>query len=136
MRFYIDTNIWVDWFEDRKGFHGEPLGEYAEKLLTKIRVEKNYIVVSSIIMDELQKKYSMAQINGMMKQFEECILFVEITQECTEHALHISHHRNIPFGDAIHAILCQKHRFILVTRDKHFYKTLDITPFYRPEEIN
>ncbi len=37
VKYYLDTCIWIDFFEDRKGAKGEPFGEFASRLLTKIQ---------------------------------------------------------------------------------------------------
>ena len=134
-RFYIDTSIWMDYGEDRKGFHNEPLGTYAEKLLSHIKTNGDKIVVSEFVLNELQTHYSMDVIRGIMRQFIASIEHVQISDIQIKEANTVSKQRNIPLGDAIHAIIARDAKFILVTRDKHFYKTLDITPFYRPEEL-
>jgi len=33
MKFYLDTSIWIDIYEDRKGYNSEPLGNYGFKLI-------------------------------------------------------------------------------------------------------
>ena len=40
-RYFIDTSIWMDFYEDRAGFKGEPLGDYAFKLLSKIKAKES-----------------------------------------------------------------------------------------------
>lgn len=30
-RYFIDTSIWIDFYEDRIGYKDEPLGDYAFK---------------------------------------------------------------------------------------------------------
>ncbi|MFA5796955.1 MAG: type II toxin-antitoxin system VapC family toxin [Candidatus Woesearchaeota archaeon] len=135
MKFYIDTNIWVDWFEDRKGFHGEPLGEYAERLFAMIREQHDTIIVTNLIIYELESQFSMEEINGMMRTFKEYIQYVSITEETKNTAKIIAQKRNIPQGDVIHALTAKEYDARLITRDIHYYKLLDITNFYRPEEI-
>ena len=43
--------------------------------------------------------------------------------------------RNVPRGDAIHAIIARDYELILITRDKHFQNLKDIAECYKPEEI-
>jgi len=135
MRFYIDTNIWVDWFEDRKGFHEELLGEYAEKLFTIIREQRHIIIVTNLILFELESDFSMDEINGMMRSFKEQIQHVQIGKDINNRAKVISNERNIPKGDVIHALVAKEQNALLITRDMHYYKLLDIINFYRPEEL-
>ncbi|HZX44582.1 MAG TPA: hypothetical protein VFF28_02755 [Candidatus Nanoarchaeia archaeon] len=66
-RYLIDTSIWVDLYEDRKGFCNEPLGDYALKLLSGIVAKGDIVVLSDLLIRELESNYSMEQINGFFK---------------------------------------------------------------------
>ena len=55
-RYYLDTSIWMDIYEDRIGYNGEPLGDYGLKLLLKIRSEGDALVISDIVMKELYSR--------------------------------------------------------------------------------
>ena len=41
---------------------------------------------------------------------------------------------NIPFGDALHAIVAKDNDAILITRDKHFLE-IDFIECYKPEDL-
>jgi predicted nucleic acid-binding protein len=47
----------------------------------------------------------------------------------------ISNKRNIPVFDALHAIIARDNSAVMITRDRHFDKLLDIVRYKKPEEI-
>ena len=47
----------------------------------------------------------------------------------------IAKERDVPAGDALHAIIARDDDLILVTRDRHFRKLEDISKHHKPEEI-
>ena len=133
--YIIDTSIWVDLYEDRKGYNNEPLGDYACKLLVKIKAKEIVIVMTDFLIKELETIYSIAEINGMFKPFEKIIKKIIATEKQREEAKKISKERNLPAGDALHAIISRDNNLILVTRDRHFRKLEDISKHYKPEEL-
>ncbi len=134
-KFYVDTAIWVDFYEDRKGFNGEPLGDYAFRLFSLILANDYGLVISDLIIKELEQIYSIPEINGMIKPFEKLLMKIYSSGETRLKAKNISKQRNVPFGDVLHALIAKSNNFILVTRDKHFKKLIDISNFYKPEEL-
>mgnify|MGYP001578310187 CR=1 FL=1 len=134
-RYYLDSSIWMDLYEDRKGYNNEPLGDYAWRLLSLIRAKKARIIITDLLIKELGGYYSPEQINGMMVLFEKLLDRIIIQNEEYEEGYKISSIRNIPLGDAIHAIVARNYNLILITRDKHFIRLKDISAFLRPEEI-
>ena len=134
-RYYVDTSIWIDLYEDRKGYNNESLGDFAWKLFADIKAKKDKLVISDILIRELEMNYSLEEINGMMKPFLDIIEKITFTQEQKDNAKKIANERNIPPGDALHAILARDHKLILITRDNDFRKLQDITSYHKPEEI-
>lgn len=134
-KYYLDTSIWMDLYEDRKGFANEPLGDFAWKLFALIKVKKNKIIISNLLIAELKVNYSDEQIKGMMKPFEDLIEKVIATQEQRDEAERISKRKNIPKSDVLHAIMARDNNFVLVTRDKHFKEIENISKHYKPEEL-
>ena len=133
--YIIDTSIWVDLYEDRKGYNNEPLGDYAFKLLVKIKANEKVIVLTDFLIKELETLYSVAEINGMFKPFEKITEKIIATEKQREEAKKISKERGVPAGDALHAIVARDNDLILVTRDRHFRKLEDISKHYKPEEL-
>ena len=134
-KYYADTSIWIDLYEDRKGFNNEKLGDYALDLFYFI-IEKNHkLIISDMLIKELGINYTTAQINGMMKIYENLIEKIKITTKQRDEAKELSLERNLPYGDALHAIIARDNNLILVTRDNHFKKLTDISQYYKPEEL-
>ena len=134
-KYYIDTSIWMDLYEDRKGFNGEPLGKYSLKLFSMISNKSFKLVITDLLIKELEMNYSIAQINGMIKPFEKIIEKIISTKEEMEEAETISKNRKVPKGDVLHAIIARDNDLILITRDKHFRILEDISEHYKPEDI-
>lgn len=134
-KYLIDTSIWVDLYEDRKGFCNEPLGDYALKLLSMIQAKEDIIVLTDLLVRELESNYSIPQINGIFKLFQKNINKIIATPEQREEAKKIADGRKVPKGDALHAILARDNNLTLITRDKHFKQLEDISKHYKPEEI-
>ena len=133
--YIIDTSIWVDLYEDRKGYNNEPLGDYAFKLLVKIKAKESAIVLTDFLVKELETLYSIEEINGMFKPFEKIIKKIIATEKQREEAKKIAKERDVPAGDALHTIVSRDNDLILVTRDRHFRKLEDISKHYKPEEL-
>lgn len=134
-KYYIDTSIWIDLVEDRKGYNNEPLGCYALKLFALIKIKKHKIIVSDLLIRELESAYSVEAINGMILPFKKIMENVFVTKEQRDEAKKIAEERNLPSGDVLHAIVARNNKYIMITRDKHFKKLEDITKHYKPEEI-
>ncbi len=133
-RYYIDTSIWIDFYENRKGFNGEPLGDYALKLFALIKAKQQILSVSALLIRELESYYSIAEIKGMLNPFNK-IQRINLDTRQKNEARIIAKRRGLPPGDALHAILARDNNLILVTRDKHFKKLKDIVQSFKPEEL-
>lgn len=134
-RYYLDTSIWIDLYENRKGYNDEPLGNFAWKLFRRIIKSGNKLAITDITIRELERYYTLEEINGMVKPFEWLIEKVFTTSAQREEARRISKCRNLPNWDALHAVIARDNNLILITRDKHFLRLNDITICYKPEEI-
>ncbi|MBI2581961.1 type II toxin-antitoxin system VapC family toxin [Candidatus Woesearchaeota archaeon] len=134
-KFYVDTSIWIDLYEDRKGYNHEALGDYALKLFSMIKAKENSLIISDIMIRELEGYYSIEEINGMMKPFAKIIEKIISTKEQRIEARKIAIERNLPPGDALHAILARDNNVILISRDKDFRMLTDISKSHKPEEV-
>ena len=85
-KYYVDTSIWIDLYEDRNGYNNEPLGDYATKLFYFIREKNHKLIISDILIKELGVYYSTAEINGMMKPFEDLIEKIFVTEKQSKEA--------------------------------------------------
>lgn len=134
MKYYIDTNIWLDFLEDRKGFKNEPLGIYAWKLFLKIKESNGKILISDFLSIEMIKHVKISKYNFLMEFLKKAIIKIETSKNSFEKSVILSDEINIPSGDALHVILAIENNAILVSRDKHFKKIKEID-VYRPEEL-
>jgi len=132
--FYFDTAIWVDYYEERRD-KNKNLGEIAFSLLKSILKSNSTILVSGIILRELETLYSLDEINGLFFPFEGCLKNVGVNEAQVEESSNLALERNIPKGDALHAILARDNNAVLVTRDKHFGLLRDVCIFKKPEEL-
>ncbi|MEK6960569.1 MAG: PIN domain-containing protein [Nanoarchaeota archaeon] len=133
--YYLDTSVWIDLYEDRLGYLGEPLGDYAWEFVFLIKASGSFLVISEMVYHELEKRYSAEEVRGMMNPFGSQIVVVGITDSLVDEAKSISRGRTVPFGDALHAVISRDNGFILIARDNHFRRLRDICPFLKPEEI-
>ncbi|MEK6792501.1 MAG: PIN domain-containing protein [Nanoarchaeota archaeon] len=134
-RFYLDTSIWLDFFEDRNE-HNLKKGDFAKNLISEIVENGDKIVVSEVIKNELiGLKFSHYDIENLFFPYRKIIILVYSTKKQFGKAKDISKKRNIPLLDALHAILARDYGAIMVTRDRHFQELLDIIKSKKPEEI-
>jgi predicted nucleic acid-binding protein len=130
-RFYLDTSIWLDFLEDRGNN-----GDAAYKLL-KFIINRNYkIIFSEAIKDELlEYGLSMDNIRSFLSVFKRNVICLYVNKKQFRKAKDISNKRNIPVFDALHAIIARDNSAVMITRDRHFDKLLDIVRYKKPEEI-
>ncbi|MFC1697417.1 hypothetical protein ACFL1H_03730 [Nanoarchaeota archaeon] len=135
-RYLLDTCIWRDFYEDRFGFGGMPLGKYATKLFFKILKNKDKILFSKALFWELKKRYGEPEINDMLNLLllNKTLVRIKITKYEHEEAKKLSFQRDIPFVDCLNAIHARNHQAIMITQDKHFFTKLsDITTPVKPK---
>ena len=134
-KYYVDSSIWIDLYEDRKGYNSEPLGDFALQLFAQIKARENELFISDMLLRELEGYYSLAELNGMMKPFERIIQKIIATREQRAEARRIAEERKLPPGDVLHAIIARDNNLILVTRDNDFKQLADISSHYKPEHL-
>ena len=136
MRFYLDTAIWRDYYEDRQD-NLRPLGEFAFQLLKKAKKEKYEILYSDLIVDELKRYIEETLVREMFAIISEEGLLkkVEIKRSQMIKARELKNRLKIPFGDCLHDILAKDHKAIMVTRDKHFLDIKHLVHVAKPEEL-
>ena len=80
-RYYLDTSIWLDLFEDRNE-PNFPKSDWAEKLLEKIIKEDSDIVFSDVIKDELIKQgHGKEEIRELTNSIRKIFIMVEVTDK-------------------------------------------------------
>lgn len=136
MKYYLDSCIWRDYWEDRRD-NMRPLGEFAFLLLKKIAKEGSQVIISDILLNELKTRYSDYTLGLMFELIsdEETMIDIKYTEKQFDEAKLISRTKNIPLYDALHAILARDNDAILVSRDKHFFEILDLVEIKKPEDL-
>ena len=133
--YYLDTSIWLDFFENRNE-PNIPKGDWARELLAKIIKNDDKVVYSDIVLIEFGSiGYPPEEIQRMFDQIRPILLFVESTSKHLKKAKDLSAKRDIPKGDALHALLSREHKATLVTLDWHFQKLADISKAKRPQDL-
>ena len=138
-KYWFDTCIWRDFYEDRLSKTGNPLGLYASDAFVKIIKNKDLILYSESLVWELKKDYGEKDINDMLNILflSKVLIRVEITKEEHLEACNLSEQRKIPFVDCLNAIEARNHKAIVVSQDEHFTKNLsDVVKVIKPQEIN
>ena len=134
-KYYLDTSIWLDFFENRNE-PNLPKGDWAHKLLGIITENNDKAIYSDIIILELGVVgYQPHEIEKLFEKIKPILIFVESTEKQARKAKDLSLKRDIPKGDALHALIARDNQATLVTLDNHFKKLLDITKPKRPQDI-
>ena len=72
-KFYLDTAIWRDYFEDRKdGIR--PLGEFAFQFLKNCEKKGCKVLYSELVVYELKRDYSDEKIKMVFSSFQNLLV--------------------------------------------------------------
>lgn len=131
-KYYFDTSIWIDIYGER-GYNGE----VAKKLMDKIILFNDIVLYSETVIRELKRlEFSDYEINTILNIAKpDNIRRIHQTKEQVEEAKRVAKGRDVPLGDAIHAILARDHEAVLISRDRDFEKLKDITQVEIPENL-
>jgi len=126
-KWYLDTAIWRDYGENRSD-RFRPLGEWALKFLKKVLEDRDYILYSDLVIEELKVKYTEDEIRNLFEivSSRRLLVKVEISDAQIKEATMLCRKRSVAFGDALHAVLARDRQAILISRDKHFAELMDI----------
>ncbi len=133
-KFYLDTSIWRDYFEDR-GDLIRPLGEFVFQFLRQCREHGCTILYAEPVLFELKQRFLPDFLEDAFSSLADMIVEVPFSQVQIDEAKTISTSRNLPFNDVLHAIIARDNGAIMVTRDKDFEALADIVESQMPEEI-
>ena len=136
MKYYFDTSIWRDYFENRSD-RLRPLGEWAFELIRQIGEDKGIILYSQLVIDELRKGWSQEKIDKCFGMFrsEGLLVKVEPTDLQKKESLFIAQKKKVPRADALHAIIARDEKAVMVARDHHFIDLDYVTEHKKPEEL-
>ncbi|MFH1133008.1 MAG: PIN domain-containing protein [Nanoarchaeota archaeon] len=134
MKFYLDTNIWMDFLADRS--EGTRLfGAWTLSFLRRCIMRGDTILLSDVVIAELGHYYPPSTISQEMAPFRKRMEMLWATTFQWETASRLSKERKIPIVDAAHAILAKECKAILVSRDHHFLNVSDIVEIGKPENL-
>ncbi len=130
--YNLDTSIWLDYYEKR-----DKNGRNALKLILKIIEDKSIMIYSDLHIKELKNiGYNIEEINILLRIVKpDNLRRVHIGKDQREEATLLAYNRSIPEGDALHAILARDNDALMVSRDMHFQRLLDIVKTKKPEEL-
>ncbi len=131
--FYLDTAIWRDYFEDRRdGIR--PLGEFAFQFLKKCREHNCKVLYSEPVLFEL-RDFPKQRVDWAFSSFKDLLVAVPVLREQMREAKQIAEKRRLPFNDVFHAIIARDNNAMVITRDRHFDRLLDVVESKAPEEV-
>lgn len=134
-KFYLDTAIWRDYFEDRKdGLR--PLGEFAFQFLKNCEKHGCKVLYSNLVVQELRAHYSKERVAEVFSSFTHLLVEVQISDEQISEARKIvSSADGTHLKDALHSVLARDNGAVMVTRDAHFDVLMDLVKVEKPEDI-
>ena len=134
-RFYLDTAIWRDYFEDRKD-RLQPLGEFAFQFLKNCEKHNYIILYSPLVLHELYSHYSDERVNEVFSSFANLLQEVKPQPGQLTEAKKINRKiKDSHTADILHAILARDSGSIMITRDKHFEALTSVVEVLKPEEV-
>ena len=134
-RYYLDSCIWRDYFENRSDKF-RPLGDWAFSLIKLIIKEDNLIIYSDLIEEELNEGFSEEDVKKIISIVpKENLVKIESSSEQLKEAIQKAKKLDIPVKDALHAILARDNDAVMVTRDKHFYELSERLTIKKPEDL-
>lgn len=133
-KYYLDTSIYIDYYEDRKDKF-RPLGDWAHRLLALIESNNEVLLISDFLLAELESHFSKSKVNSLLSEYKGTIEKVEFTEEQFKEAKLAANKNKVPVGDALHAIIARDNNAVLVSRDHHFEELTEICLAKKPEEI-
>jgi hypothetical protein len=135
-KFYLDTAIWRDYFEDRKdGIR--PLGEFAFQFLKNCEKKGCTVLYSGLVVEELKSDYPKERVAEVFSSFKHFIVEVPISNEQISEARKVvSSVKGTHIKDVIHAILARDNCAVMITRDKHFDALAHFVEVAKPEDIH
>lgn len=135
MNYYVDSCIWIDYFENRTDGL-KPLGEFAFQFFKMCKLTKSKIYFSNLVYAELVGYLSKEKINILLNDFSKILIFFEYSNTQIASAKKLSNQLDsIHFSDSLHAVIAKNNGCVLVTRDNHFNELYFFVKIVKPEEV-
>lgn len=108
-QIYLDTNVYIDLWEDRAD-NIRPLGEFAFQLFRKVYECKFVVILSSLVIDELEFNFANETIKEMLKELKSSgkYKYYKVTEEDRQKAKESVAKDGTEFNDTLHAIMANK----------------------------
>lgn len=136
MKIYPDTNIYIDYWDNRTDAR-LPLGEFAHILFKRTISCEFTIVYSNLIVNEIGRHCSLSPrdvFKFFFKEFDGQGKLEFVHGYSRDAAGQLSQRYNIPLPDAIHILLAEKSNALIVSRDRHFL-SIETLRVCRPEDL-
>ena len=134
----MDTNIYIDYFDGRVD-NLRPLGEFAFNLLKRVLECEFQIIISSLVLDELEYNTYKENMLSLIKDLKDKnkLLIIDVNEEDIKNANKVKKERKTSYNDTLHAVLANRIKAdFLVTRNlKDFEELLDLVKVVLPENL-
>ena len=135
---YIDTNIYLDYFEGRNDYL-RPLGEFAFQTFQRTLSCEFTIIFSGLVLKELSNYMNEEDLYSLLNELKEKNKLIETktTFQDKEKARQMIKQKRTDFNDTLHAIIAQRmNAKYLVTRNvKDYLELQEIVKIMMPESL-
>lgn len=137
MKYYLDTCVWRDFYENRKSKTGRNLGKEAFRLIKNLLKKKATVLFSDLVVKELRIEYSMKDVEGLFSvlMLSKRLQWVGIEGWMNDEAKVIAAEKNVPLPDALHCIIARENEAIVVSQDKHMQALKSVALVLTPKEV-
>ncbi len=134
-RYYLDTSIWLDFFENRNEPHLAK-GDFAAKFISLVIDRDEKIIYSDAVKDEIAKYgFTFWEVERLFERFSKILVYVESDNRQFKRAKDLAAKRKVPIMDALHALIARDNKATVITRDRDFEKLKDIAGIRKPEDF-
>ena len=134
MNAVVDTNIFMDLAFERGEFNDSAFRFFNDTLSCKHKIFLTEAVIYELNKKNLIEKLDELILNKLRKKDK--LTIVDASIEQISNANKISTQQNLPFADALIALLAKENNCVVVTRDKHFSQNLSsIIDCFKPEDL-
>lgn len=133
MKYYIDTCIWIDYWENRTD-NLRPLGEFAFNFFSKLE-DGDIVYYSYLTIKELRNKYSDETITKIFSIVDEYrLIYLESDANHFKMAEAIARTGLAHKSDALHVVLAKEFGAKLITRDTQILLS-GLVEAFAPEDL-
>jgi predicted nucleic acid-binding protein len=138
-RVLVDTNIFLDYFLNRKSGY-LPLGEFAAQFIVRTLHCEFELLLCEEVLGELSRLLNIPESELLVEKFSLLksrgkIEIIVPSGGMKKEADELKGAKSIPFVDALLAVVAKELSVPVITRDKHFFEVLTFVEARRPEEL-